>query len=96
MRIWFVEPTVYHNNFGFMAEGSVDEILRIDQIARREFTTSFVDDPEYDEKKSCGAFHQGSSAEWTYWEFWAEMTPEFRQKVLDKIKAIQEEMNSGE
>jgi len=87
-RIWFVEPTAHHNNFGIMAEGRPDFIQAVDRIARTDFSRSFINDPEYDEKKSWGAFHQGSAADWTYWEFWAEQTPEFRQKVEAKIEAI--------
>lgn len=75
-----------------MAEGSEDEIGMIDRLAHRDFVARWLNDPQYDEKKSWGAFHQGSSPDWTYWEFWADKTPEFRQKVMNKITAIETEV----
>jgi hypothetical protein len=92
MHIWFVEPNPHHNNFGIMAEGSVEEIQMIDRLAYRDFVARWLNDPQYNEKKSWGAFHQGSTSDWTYWEFWADQTVEFRQKVMDKITSFQEEM----
>lgn len=93
-RIWFVEPTSLHNNFGIMANGDEKFIKRIDRIASRDFCPYMVTDPDYDEKKSWGAFHQGSSADWTYWEFWADKTPEFRAKVMAKIESIEAELKT--
>jgi hypothetical protein len=91
-KIWFVEPTFCHDNFGIMAEGDKKFIKRIDRIANREFCPWRIDEPNYDEKKSWGAFHQGSSNDWTYWEFWADKTPEFRAKVMAKIESIKVEL----
>ena len=51
-KIWFVEPNPLHNNFGIMGEGDADFIVRIDRIARRDFTCPFINDPDYDEKQS--------------------------------------------
>jgi len=93
-RIWFVEPNDHHDNYGIMAEGDENFIQRLDYISRRDFVARYINDPLYDEKKSWGFFHQGSSADWTYWEFWAEQTPEFRKKVEDKIEAIKKEMET--
>lgn len=94
VNIRFVEPTSLHNNFGIMANGDTKLIRRIDRIAYRDFTCSYVDDPDYNEKQSWGGFHQGSSSDWTYWEFWAEQTKEFRAKVMAKIEAIKAELET--
>ena len=91
-RIWFVESTSLHNNFGIMAEGEAKVIKRINRIIQRDCTSNWFNDPDYDEKKSWGSFHQWSSNDWTYWEFWAEQTVEFRAKVVAKIEAIKAEL----
>jgi hypothetical protein len=55
-----------------------------------------IDDPDYEERRSWGAFWQGSeeherdstTSKWEYFEFWHQQTLEFQDKLLTKAQDI--------
>jgi hypothetical protein len=92
-HIWLVEPNPLHNNFGLMAQGEPRFVAMVDGIVLRDLVPHRTDDPRHEEKRSWGAFHQGSARDWTYWEFWAPQTLEFRARVEAAIESIRSELD---
>jgi len=94
-KIWLTEPNPLHDNYGIQATGDSEFIRKFDAIMFNDLTSPYITTlTNHEEKMSWGAFHQGTACDWSYWEFWAEQTPEFRAKVEAKVQELCERLDA--
>ena len=87
-------PDCNHNNFGLeLYSPNTVLVARFRKIISDELMTPCqINDPDYEEKRSWGTFHQGSddhepdseTSKWEYFEFWHWPTLEFQDKLWTK------------
>lgn len=92
-KLFFVEPTTYHNNFGLQLWGDPEIVSKFDQLAHREFGChERMTLEQYEEKNAFRCFWQGRSPEWIYLEFWMDKTPENRLKIETVARKMADEL----
>lgn len=91
-KLYFVEPTPHHDNFGLQMWGDEELIRNFLFWSFMLFNAQRIDDLLYREKKNLGCFWQGHTKDWLYLEFWMDQSEANRLKLYKYGERIAKEL----